>query len=458
MSSYTARNALEDLVSRPSMVARDYAESGASPDHGGLLFADIRSLASADMEREQKLAAERRVETLSFYGLSMPEADADSKPFAFSNGLAIIPVHGLLINRFPYSWGFVTGYNFIRNQLQAAEADPDVTGIVFDVSSGGGSTNGLQETADAITAGKKPSMAVVDASAYSAAYWLASACDKISMTPSGGVGSIGTISMRLDVSEAMGKAGVKLNLFTAGAFKGDGWSATAMTKAEGERIQDIVDKTNAPFLAAVAANRKIPVATVAGFEAGCFYGQDALDSKLIDAIAIPSAAIENFFNDDPEDSLDSPPDGNEVDTPSAQTGQNTMTDEEIVAARQADVKAERDRSKGIMQHVESKGRETLASHLAYETSMSVDEAGKILAAAPKPAEPAKTTVIEAPAQPTAAGAPNALKTVMDKQGGAGVTPEAGSGGDAGNTGESTQAAKPEEVTVLARFREMHGGK
>lgn len=49
----------------------------------------------------------------------------------------------------------------------------------------------------------------------------------------------------------------------------------------------------------------------------------------------------------------------------------------------ASVAAERERVRGIMQHAEAAGRGTLAEHLAYDTDMSVDEAAKVLAAAPK---------------------------------------------------------------------------
>ncbi|PZP55979.1 MAG: S49 family peptidase, partial [Delftia acidovorans] len=117
-----------------------------------------------------------------------------NKPFAFSGGFAIIPIHGSLINRYGgYYHGYVTGYNFIRSQMNAALADPDVEAIIFDVNSNGGEAAGCFELANEIFASRavKPSFSVVDSNAYSAAYALGSAATKMAVIPSGGAGSIG---------------------------------------------------------------------------------------------------------------------------------------------------------------------------------------------------------------------------------------------------------------------------
>lgn len=65
-------------------------------------------------------------------------------------------------------------------------------------------------------------------------------------------------------------------------------------------------------------------------------------------------------------------------------GATTQATPEQLAQAQADaVKAERARVSGIQTCDEAKGREQLASHLAFNTSMSVDEAKAILAVSPK---------------------------------------------------------------------------
>jgi len=52
------------------------------------------------------------------YGFSNSRED---KPFAYSDGVAFIPIHGMLINRFGGYWfGWVTGYSYIRAMHTAA--------------------------------------------------------------------------------------------------------------------------------------------------------------------------------------------------------------------------------------------------------------------------------------------------------------------------------------------------
>lgn len=42
-----------------------------------------------------------------------------------------------------------------------------------------------------------------------------------------------------------------------------------------------------------------------------------------------------------------------------------------------------ERVRGILQHAEAKGRSRMAEHLAYSTDVSVEQAGELLAIAPK---------------------------------------------------------------------------
>lgn len=59
------------------------------------------------------------------------------------------------------------------------------------------------------------------------------------------------------------------------------------------------------------------------------------------------------------------------------------------------VTAERTRVKAIMGGDNAKGRETLAAHFAFDTDMSADAANAALAAAPKAADPGKTSRLDA---------------------------------------------------------------
>lgn len=415
MTRYTASRVAQEINGRPAFLA-DGPMVGSDTVEAQLSAA-LQALATANPDAEQLAFLERQAMMAAAYGFTEP---TERKPFAFSNGVAIVPIHGVLINRFPYSWGFVTGYDFIRRQTEAAAADLDVRAIVYDIHSPGGTVAGCPETYSAIMAlrGSKPTLAVVDSAAYSAAYYLASAADKIAVTPSGGVGSIGVVAARLDVTEMLAKDGVKVTFVHAGAFKLDGNPATEMTSEERDRIQASVDFSYDGFVAAVAAGRGMDEKKVRATEAACYGAEEALRLGLVNDIMTPAAAVQAALSNLDEDN-----------DPMAE---NTQVD---VAALQAEARqAERARSAGILGCDEAKDRPALAKHLATETDMTVDQAKAVLAVAASEVQAAAPT--------------NILEAAMDRAG----TPGVGEDGPAPGSHQSKTAQ------LLADFSAATGEK
>jgi signal peptide peptidase SppA len=433
MSRHTARTVLEQFNLRPALVAQRYAGQPAMvPEVTSLglssgLLADVRELASADMDTEIKRSLIHQRDVAAAYG-SPNYAPSERKPFVFLNGLAIIPIHGMLINRFAYSWGFATGYNFIRAQVAAALADTDVTGIVYDVNSQGGMVAGCRETADAIYAasskgGGKPSLAVVDSNCYSAAYMTASGADKLVVTPSGGVGSIGVVLMHMDVSGMLEQIGIKVTFIYAGSHKVDGNPYEPLPDDVKQNLQVEINKLYEMFVSTVVRNRpSLTSDAVRGTEAQCYLADDALSLKMVDAVLTPQDALERFFNaDDPgnlndgkdgpdeidrdddtdDDDLDDDDDDlDDDDDDHRATTENNMTEKTAAAPDPAAAaaataaatvtaadarKAERERISGILGHAAAQGRTDLARHLALETDNSVEASVTILKMAPKAA-------------------------------------------------------------------------
>lgn len=311
-------------------------------------------------------------------------AAGQDKPFVFQDGVAVIPVHGALINRFGRSYGYVTGYNFIRAQRDAAMADPDVKAIVYDVNSPGGEASGCFELADESfdQRGGKPTIAVVDSDCYSAAYAFASTADKIVVTPTGGAGSIGVYTMHVDMSKMLEDWGLKMTLIHAGAHKVDGNPFGELPDDVRDDMQASVNKTYDRFVSAVARNRNLSDKAVRDTEARCYNADDALALGLIDGVASPQEAIRDF--------LSGP---GEAKSLSDNDEEQKMSDAEKAAAQ----KAERERIKAITGSEHAKGREDFASHLAYETDMSAEDATVMLSKAPR-VEPAAPKQEEARTQ------------------------------------------------------------
>lgn len=319
------------------------------------------------------------------------------KPFFFSKGLAVIPIMGVLLNRYNWVGSYASGYQAIRTLLNAAVDDPDVRGIVLDVNSYGGMVQGCFELADDIYAArqKKPILAVVDANAYSAGYALASSATKVVATRSAGVGSIGVVIMHVDYSGAMKEAKIKVTFIHAGEHKVDGNPYQPLSPEVKAALQAEVDDLRDEFAAMVARNRGLDEEMVKGTEAQTYRVEEALSLGLIDAVATPIDAVAAFII---ELSGSFTTGAHAMAENTTQPGAQTETTPDPKATESAAQvvadakKAERDRVAGIVNCEEAQGKSALANHLALNTELSVDDAKAIMkAAAPEAsaAEPKK---------------------------------------------------------------------
>ena len=407
----SAQALLDSMNMRAAMIA---------PHYNGLA-STLREYAEADRGLEEAAWEVRKAELTTAYGFGETN---NSKPFAFSNGVAIIPVHGTLLNRFSYSWGYVTGYNFIRQQHQAALEDDDVKLIVFDCNSYGGMAAGCFELADEIRASRsiKPSLAVVDSNSFSACYAIASSASKMVSTSSSGIGSIGVVAMHMNVGELMKDWGIEITFIYAGAHKVDGNPYNSLPDDVKANIQTSIDKSYDKFATLVSTNRNLSVEFVKSTEAACYDADDALELGLIDAIQSPSQAVATYLdelsgsNDDQQEFTMS----KENTQPGAESNNQPVVDEQAVAAQaRAD---ERERMAGIMNCEEAAGKAKLANHLALNTDMSVDAAKAVLSAAA-----AEQSAAATPA-PVTASSDNGFTRYMD----ADKHPQVGADSEAGD--------------------------
>jgi ClpP class serine protease len=166
----------------------------------------------------------------------------DEKPYRLTpEGIAVIPIRGTLMKRF--SWisaaSGCSSYAGLQQAATAALADPQVKGVLFDVDSPGGTTHGCFELSDALyqMRGDKPMWAIANDLAASAAYALASAADRVLVTRTAGVGSIGVFALHADQSGADEQAGVKYTYVFAGDKKTDGNPHEALSKSARADIQ-----------------------------------------------------------------------------------------------------------------------------------------------------------------------------------------------------------------------------
>lgn len=182
------------------------------------------------------------------------------RPYQLSpSGIAMIQVWGTLCR----TWGVgpfsgMCGYDGIMTAVDFAQRDPMVRGIFMHINSGGGTVDGLAECGDFIHAcsarnGGKPIYAYAGDYAYSAAYWLAAACDKVYVGETGGVGSIGCITLYADLSRMLDEEGIDVTVFRSAPGKALGIGGVeTLPQTEKERIQAQIDYLGGVFVKRVA--------------------------------------------------------------------------------------------------------------------------------------------------------------------------------------------------------------
>lgn len=216
-----------------------------------------------------------------------------------ANGVAVIGVRGIISHRIEevddISGPGGTSAERLTQRIIAAANDDSVQAIVLDIDSPGGTVNGVPEAADMIRGARaqKPILAVANSLAASAAYWLASAADELSITPSGEVGSIGVFAAHSDISAALEMLGEKVTLIHAGKYKVEGNPFEPLSTEARDEIQRRVDQVHGDFIGAVAKHRGTTAAAVkADYGQGRVYGaKEARQRGMVDRIETLDEAI-----------------------------------------------------------------------------------------------------------------------------------------------------------------------
>lgn len=237
-------------------------------------------------------------------GLAVPAVDLALPPpkpaTATPAGIAVIPVYGTLVKR---SLGMeaasgLTSYGEIAAMLDSALADPQVSGILLDIDSPGGEASGSFELARRVreVAAMKPVWAVANDAAYSAAYAIAASAQRLFVTETGGVGSIGVIALHVDQSVKDAKDGYRFTAITAGAHKNDYSPHEPLSDAAKTELQGEVDRLYSIFTEHVAAMRDLDVDAVRATEAGLFFGSNAVAQGLADGLQTLEVTLSEFHS------------------------------------------------------------------------------------------------------------------------------------------------------------------
>jgi ClpP class serine protease len=225
--------------------------------------------------------------------------------------------------------------------------------------------------------------------AYSAGQWLHAQGTRRLVTQSGGLGSIGVLVAHADFSKMLEDYGVEMTLIFDGQHKVDGNPYEKLPDTVKAQIKADCKKTRGEFATAVSRGTGLSVADVLNTEAECYSGQQAVDIGLADAVVSSNSILSEFieFVNKPQNAQT----GNVMSTQPNETATttkpapnaDTQKPDANADTQTSPATLERTRIKGIMSCEDAQGRTGLASKLAYDTSMSVDEAVAILQSSPK---------------------------------------------------------------------------
>ena len=190
-------------------------------------------------------------------------------------GIAVVPIQGAL-------FGF--RLSRLKEKLKQAIGRGDVKGILLDVASPGGQVAGTFDLADEIFEARsiKPIWAIANDDAFSAAYALASSAERILVTRTGGVGSVGVIAVHVEFSKMDERLGVTITEISSGAHKADLSDASPLTSAAHAAVQAEVHRLREIFVATVARNRGMAPKAVRDTEAALYFGPNGADVGFAD--------------------------------------------------------------------------------------------------------------------------------------------------------------------------------
>ena len=136
--------------------------------------------------------------------LQLRDPERDPGYAVTADGIAVVPVLGPLLTRGDWLTTLLgaTDYGTLGRTLEAAFTDPSAWAVLLEMDSPGGEVGGLFDLVDRIGALRessgKPLWAVAGEAALSAAYAIASAADRLYVTRTAEIGSVGILAAHVE--------------------------------------------------------------------------------------------------------------------------------------------------------------------------------------------------------------------------------------------------------------------
>lgn len=245
----------------------------------------------ADQNRKIKRAMKPYNEKYAIYADDEEEEDDEemsikhrlmrgmSVPYV-SDGVGVITLDGVIgkgLSPLECMLGAVD-IDRISAMLDAWAERPDVQEVIFKFDSGGGTTTGLQELAKKIRSYQKPTIAFCESNCGSAAYWLASQCNRFAVTPSAEIGAVGIYLTITDEFDKYAEDGKVVKVIKSGRFKGVGVAGTRLTDEQEKNLEEECIELHRRFISDVKSVRMF--VNEDDLQGQTFYGDIAVQRGL----------------------------------------------------------------------------------------------------------------------------------------------------------------------------------
>ena len=185
----------------------------------------------------------------------------------------------------------------ILTAIQRAEEQPFIKGIYLDVGMFSAGTSSIDAIRRALVRFRQSGKFVVAyADNYTqGGYYLASVADRVYMNPQGVLGLTGLASQTLFYKGLMEKAGIRMNVFKVGTYKGavEPFTGDKLSDANREQITSYIGGIWSHVVQGIAESRKITEEEIHAFADGGYFFADpsnAVEYGLVDELKYRSEA------------------------------------------------------------------------------------------------------------------------------------------------------------------------
>lgn len=209
--------------------------------------------------------------------------------------IAMVSVTGEIATSLDPFWSGGASAAAVNSQIDQALDDDSVDGIIVFLDTPGGGVVASDEISKKVQEAdkRKPVVALMDQTAASGGYYIASSAREIVANPATLTGSIGVIMIVPNVSQAASKLGIQPVVIKSGPFKDIASPLRDMTPDERNILQGIINEAYDQFVQVVATGRKMDPAKVRQIADGRVYtGKQAKDLGLVDQLGDQKLALD----------------------------------------------------------------------------------------------------------------------------------------------------------------------